>query len=105
MLALGIGYTSYKNENEILFVKNESASFPVQEAESMAVLDEPLVININTATSDELKKLDGVGEVLAESIIEYRQNNGPFCNIEDIMNVKGIGKNTFEEIKDGIVVE
>lgn len=59
------------------------------------------VININTATVEELQKLSGVGKSKAEAIIEYR-NNTPFKSPEDIMNVKGIGKSIYEKNKDNI---
>lgn len=59
-------------------------------------------ININTAESEELQQLDGVGPVTAEKIIEYRESNGRFESIEDIKNVSGIGEKTFEKMKDDI---
>jgi competence protein ComEA len=62
-------------------------------------------ININTATSTQLATLNGIGESLAESIIEYRNENGRFKDIEDIKNVSGIGDNKFEKIKDYICVK
>lgn len=62
------------------------------------------LININTADKDELTKLRGVGPVIADRILEYRQNNGAFENIEDIKKVKGIGPKTFEKMKDSITV-
>lgn len=61
-------------------------------------------ININTADKELLIKLDGIGEKRADDIIEYRTSR-PFKKIEDIMNINGIGKKTFEKIKDQICVE
>lgn len=60
-------------------------------------------ININTCTKEELLSLPGIGEVLAEKIIEYREKT-PFKKLEDLMNVSGIGEKKFESIKDMIVV-
>ena len=57
------------------------------------------LININTATKDELMSLSGIGEVKAESIITYRQEQGGFKNIEELMQVSGIGEKTFEKLK------
>lgn len=57
------------------------------------------LININSATINELKKIPGIGESKAKTIIEYRENNGKFNTIEDIQNVPGIGSKLYEEIK------
>jgi competence protein ComEA len=62
-------------------------------------------VNINTATLEELKSLDLIGEVLAKRIIDYRTQNGPFRKPEDIMNVRGIGKARWETNKHRIVVK
>lgn len=62
------------------------------------------IININTATTEELTKITGIGEAKAKSIIEYRDQNGKFNNIEEIKNVPGIGDSIFEKIKDYITV-
>jgi competence protein ComEA len=61
-------------------------------------------VNINTATAAELEALSGVGPKTAEAIVEYREANGPFESIEDIVNVPGIGEGTFEKIRDEITV-
>ena len=59
------------------------------------------LININTASKEELTTLNGIGDVIAERIIEYRSSNS-FKNKEDIMSVKGIGSGTYDKIKDDI---
>lgn len=61
-------------------------------------------ININTADKETLCLLDGIGETLAEYIIAYREENGDFKTTEDIINVKRIGENTYEQIKNYICV-
>ena len=70
------------------------------------VLAESLLgkININEATVAELTDLSGIGESRAADIIAYREQNGGFSCIEDIMHVSGIGEKTFEEIKERITV-
>ncbi|MDD6153955.1 MAG: helix-hairpin-helix domain-containing protein [Eubacteriales bacterium] len=62
------------------------------------------LININSAGSDELQKIPGVGPSTAEKIINYRKTNGPFSKKEDIKNVSGIGDKTYEKMKDMITV-
>ena len=61
-------------------------------------------ININTASQTELETLPGIGPSTALKIIEYRKESGKFRNIEDIKNVKGIGTNKYEKIKELIKV-
>lgn len=63
------------------------------------------VININTADAETLCIIPGIGEVIAERIIEYRNENGLFTDISQIMNVNGIGEKTFAKIKDFIKTE
>ncbi len=64
----------------------------------------PAVVNLNTATAEQLDSLPGIGAKVAARIIEYRQKNGPFKKIEDLMNVRGIGEKNFLRIKDRITV-
>lgn len=61
-------------------------------------------ININTASKEELKSLPGIGDAKADSIITYREANGPFQAIEDMMNIEGIKEGVFNKIKDKIIV-
>src|SRR5512138_284576 len=62
------------------------------------------LININTASAAELDTLPGIGPTTAQKIIDYRTQNGPFLNAEDIINVSGIGPGTYERIKNLITV-
>ncbi|HEC1553952.1 ComEA family DNA-binding protein [Campylobacter upsaliensis] len=62
------------------------------------------VVNLNTATLEELKSLKGIGETKARAILDYRKEQN-FTSIEELKKVKGIGEKTFEELKDSIVVE
>ena len=61
-------------------------------------------ININTADSENLQKLTGVGPATAQKIIDYRESYGKFSSLEDLMNVSGIGEKTFAKMKDHIEV-
>lgn len=65
---------------------------------------EKSVVNINTATKEELMRLNGVGEKKAETIIEYREENGLFNKKEDLMNIPGIGQKTFENLQEHIEI-
>jgi len=64
----------------------------------------PQRININTAEAWLLEALPGIGEALAQKIIGYRTVNGPFQQVEDLMNVDGIGLSVFDKVKDKITV-
>lgn len=61
-------------------------------------------VNINTASQSELQKLTGIGESTARKIVEYREQNGSFKNLEELMNVNGIGKSKFNAIKADITL-
>ena len=62
-------------------------------------------IDINKATREELLAIPGLGPVLAIGIIDYRNRNGGFAAMEDLMRVKGIGKVTFERIKGYLIIK
>lgn len=62
------------------------------------------IVNLNTATAAQLESLPGIGAKTAERIIEYREKNGPFKKIEDLMNVKGIGEKSFLKLKPRLTV-
>jgi competence protein ComEA len=62
------------------------------------------VVNINTAPAEQLERLPGVGPKTAARIIEYRQKNGGFKKIEELMNVRGIGEKAFLKMKPQLTV-
>lgn len=62
-------------------------------------------VNLNKASADELQTLTGIGPAKASAIIEYRETNGPFQQLDDLLNVSGIGSKTFEKISEQISVK
>jgi competence protein ComEA len=61
-------------------------------------------INLNTATLDQLESLPGIGEVLGQRILDYRQQHGPFRSVDDLLNVSGIGPSHLADMKDLVTV-
>lgn len=84
----------------------------VEELKSIGKLNEEIdnttkkdnKININTATQAELEEITGIGPSLAQKIIEYRESNGKFKDIEELKNVSGIGDKKFESMKSQITI-
>ncbi|WP_202080714.1 ComEA family DNA-binding protein [Caldalkalibacillus salinus] len=83
--------------NSVHFPTSSTSFFPTEEPQSGK-------ININTASTDELVQLTGVGPSRAEAIVDYREKNGGFAQKEDLKNVSGIGEKTFEKLEDDIEI-
>ena len=62
------------------------------------------IVNLNTASTTDLEGLPGIGAKTAARILEYRQKNGPFKKVEDLMNVRGVGEKNFLKLKAQITV-
>jgi competence protein ComEA len=62
------------------------------------------LVNVNTASAEELETLPGIGEVLAATIIQYREEHGPFTSVDQLLDVSGIGEVTLEEIRELVTV-
>jgi competence protein ComEA len=62
------------------------------------------LVNVNTATAIELEELPGIGEVIAQAIVDYRTQNGPFASVDQLLDVSGIGDATLEDIRDLVSV-
>jgi competence protein ComEA len=88
-----------------LFAAQASAQAP-QKAATARTDAKPAVatINLNTATAAELEKLPGIGQKVAARIVEYRQKNGPFKKVEELMNVQGIGEKSFLQFRTQLTV-
>ena len=77
----------------------------MEDPKTMMIKLEPMMININTGTAEEIAEaLKGVGPMTAAAIIEYRDANGPFASAKDIVMVNGVGDMTFEANKGAIMV-
>jgi competence protein ComEA len=61
-------------------------------------------VNINTATASQLEELPGIGKATADRIVQYRQKNGGFKKVEDLMNIPGIGEKSFLKLKPLVTV-
>src|SRR6266516_4199810 len=62
------------------------------------------IVNLNSASAAQFETLPGIGAKTAARIVEYRQKNGPFKKIEELMNVRGVGEKNFLKLKDHITV-
>ena len=105
-------YNNSKIKTEYVYIEVPSCPDKVNEAcieeykEEKQETEEETnnLININTASIDELTKLSGIGEAKAKLIIEYREQNGKFKEIKELTNVKGIGDSLIEKVKDNITI-
>jgi competence protein ComEA len=77
---------------------------PAALAQQPATITKAAPVDLNSATVTDLETLPGVGRRTAERIVEYRQKNGSFKKIEELMNVKGIGEKSFLKLKPLIAV-
>lgn len=91
-------YVPKFGEEEFAFMGSESTHIANLHDE------EEKKVRINDATSEQLQTLQGIGPAKAEAIIQYREEHGPFQQLEDLLNVSGIGEKTLEQIKDAIIV-
>lgn len=84
--------------------QSADAAKPAAAAKSASPAPRAVPININTASAAELESLPGIGPKTAARILEYRQKNGPFKKIEDLMNVRGLGEKNFLKLKAQLTV-
>lgn len=101
-IAAGIFFTEYTS-NKIV-VETVAVNSDINTYTSSAAPELDGKININSADKERLMTIKGIGEVRAQRIIDYREANGGFKTIENIMDVQGIGKELYESIKDNICV-
>jgi competence protein ComEA len=63
-----------------------------------------VVLNLNTATADQLARLPGVGKVLAARIVDFRQKKGPFKRVEELLAVRGISERKWKTLREHLTV-
>lgn len=76
-----------------------------KQAPQESFMPEAAVLDLNSATEEELTTLPGIGEVLARRIVAYREEHGPFSSPEELMEVSGIGKATYGALADRVTVK
>lgn len=94
-----------EKEKRVVIEENENNKIVTSENGESKKQEEVLMVNINTASVEELQKLPGIGSSIATKIVTYRKENGKFNTIEDIQNVSGIGTSKFNKIKNNICVK
>lgn len=77
----------------------------VPEETSAVTEDKKLVIDLNTATAEQLMQIDGIGEKTAADIIAYRDEHGGFADVEELVNIKGIGEKKLEKWREYLAVQ
>lgn len=105
---LQVNLAELLQDGTVVYIPKKGEEKAAQQGAGVAVKSgggEGALVNINTATIEELQDISGVGPSKAEAIVAYREENGRFQTIEDIMKVSGIGEKSFEKIKSSITVK
>ena len=86
------------------YAKNSVGFYNVNDVRYIKATTKSFTLNINTASVGELSLLEGIGEKKAQAIIDYRKANGSFGSVDELVNVKGIGKATLDKIKNNLTI-
>ena len=103
LVVVGIGWGVLSGRSDTL--RREEAVAAVASSTDGSTLPSAAMVNLNTATSAQLRSLPGVGAALADRIIEYRRSHGPFERVEQLDNVRGIGPATMARIRAMVYVQ
>lgn len=103
--AAGIGFLLDNINRDEFVIENipDNIENSAETTEVPCIVNEK--VNINEADANVLEKLDGIGASTAEKIIEYRNKNGKFSTVDDLVNVSGIGEKKLEDLRDKLCVE
>ncbi|MGH2635575.1 MAG: helix-hairpin-helix domain-containing protein [Actinomycetota bacterium] len=82
----------------------EEGAVPVAGATGPGTTSSDVLVNVNTATNAELETLPGIGEVIAQAIVDHRTDHGPFTSVDQLLDVSGIGDATLENIRELVTV-
>ena len=85
--------------------QSEGYTVTAQRGDDSPRQPESCPLNINTATAGQLETLDGIGQVLAQRIVDYREAHGPFRSVEELIAVEGIGEGKLEKLRELVTVE
>lgn len=102
---VGSGINYYKKLKSQVELKVIPSNLNKDTRDIDAILRMSKTVNINLSNLEQLCRLPGIGPTLAKRIIEHRDKNGPFRDIEDLRNVRGIGDKKFAEIKEFLTLE
>ena len=106
VILIGAGFWGLRRFNPALFLgKPDFIAVPNENQPQQSVQDKPALLNINTASAEELETLSGIGPQMAQRIIQYREEHGNFTSVDALTKVKGLGEKTLEKLKPFISVE
>jgi len=97
------GTASNEAGSGISIIKDSGGALPSEKSQQSAAANAK--ININTASAAELDALPGIGPAIAEDIVDYRNKNGEFKTVEDLLNVPGIGQSKLNKLKDNVTLK
>ena len=101
LILAGAGFWGLRRFAPAMFLgKPDLIAVPNNEhPQSRTTLNKPALLNINTATAEELQTLPNIGEATAQRIMDYRTQHGDFTSVDALQNVKGIGAKTLEKLR------
>ena len=107
LILAGAGFWGLRRFAPAMFLgKPDLIAVPNDEhPQSRTTLNKPALLNINTATAEELQTLPNIGEATAQRIIDYRTQHGDFTSVDALQNVKGIGAKTLEKLRPFVDAE